>query len=132
MLALSLEENLLSTAGAGSYIKLKGVVTDESQSNISLNSYNGFLAIGSEIIEYDAIQYDYVDLADGIKKQADITTQLDALKYLGLSAPGSANFQPNGKYRIKTRGAYNTTPENHYATAQATINAWSGYDVVWV
>lgn len=132
MLALSLEENLLSTAGAGSYIKLKGVVTDESQSNISLNSYSGFLAIGSEIIEYDAIQYDYVDLVDGIKKQADITTQLDALKYLGLSAAGSANFQPNGKYRIKTRGAYNTTPENHYATAQATINAWSGYDVVWV
>ena len=128
--ALSLEQNLLSTAGAGQYIALKAVVTNEYTQSQILNEYSGYLAIDSEIIEYDAIQYDYIDLT-GTRQSVDITNQSDALKWLGLALPGASNYQPNGKYRIKTRGAFDTTIENHYATAQQTIGAWAGYDVEW-
>ncbi len=128
--ALSLEQNLLSTAGAGQYISLKAVVTNEYTQSQILNEYSGYLAIDSEIIEYDAIQYDYIDLT-GTRQSVDITNQSDALKWLGLALPGASNYQPNGKYRIKTRGAFDTTIENHYATAQQTIGAWAGYDVEW-
>ena len=128
--ALSLEQNLLSTAGTGSYISLKAVVTNEAQQAQVLDEYTGYVAIDSEIIEYDAIQYDYIDL-NGTRQSVDITNPSDALKWLGLALPGASNYQPNGKYRIKTRGAFNTSVENHYATAQSTINSWAGYDVEW-
>jgi hypothetical protein len=128
--ALSLEQNLLSTAGTGSYISLKAVVTNEAQQAQVLDEYTGYIAIDSEIIEYDSIQYDYIDL-NGTRQSVDITNPSDALKWLGLSLPGASNYQPNGKYRIKTRGAFNTSIENHYATAQSTINSWAGYDVEW-
>ena len=128
--ALSLEQPLLSTAGAGSYIALKAVVTNEYQQKQILGEYAGYLAIGSEIIEYDAIQYDYVDL-NGSRQFVDVTSQSDAYKWLGLAQPGSANYQPNGKYRIKSRGAFNTPVQNHYGTAQEIINSWTGYDVEW-
>lgn len=128
--ALSLEQTLLSTAGTGDYISLKSVVTNEYQQAQILNEYSGYLAIDSEIIEYDAIQYDYIDLT-GTRQSVDITNPSDALKWLGLALPGSSNYQPNGKYRIKTRGAFDTRVENHYATAQQTINSWAGYDVEW-
>jgi len=128
--ALSLEQPLLSTAGAGSYIALKAVVTNEYQQKQILGEYAGYLAIGSEIIEYDAIQYDYIDL-NGSRQFVDVTSQSDAYKWLGLAQPGSANYQPYGKYRIKSRGAFNTPVQNHYGTAQEIINSWTGYDVEW-
>ena len=129
--ALSLEQNLPDTATTGDYISLKAVVTNEYQQSQILNEYSGYLAINSEIIEYDAIQYEYIDL-DGSKQFVDITNESDALKYLGLSQPGSKNYQPNGKYRIKTRGAFDTSIQNHYANAQGIIDSWNGYEVTWI
>lgn len=129
--ALSLEQNLYTTDTAGDYISLKAVVTNEYQQAQILNEYSGYLAIDSEIIEYDAIQYEYYDL-NGSKQIVDITNGSDALKYLGLAKPGAANYQPNGKYRIKSRGAFNTVVANHYANAQGILDSWSGYEVTWV
>lgn len=139
--ALSLEQNLFSipgqpsgpydVSGTNSYVNLKSVVTNEYQQGQILNEYSGFLVIDGEIIEYDAIQYDYTDLS-GTKQFVDLTTESDALKYLGLSKPGSDNFKPNGKYRIKTRGAFNTAIVDHFATAQEILDSWSGYEVTWV
>jgi hypothetical protein len=131
MAAMSLEQNLLTTHLAGSYVHLKAVVTVEASQNQILDDYTGYLAIDSEIIEYDAIQYAYVDL-NGTRQEVDITNSSDALKYLGLSQPGASNFQPNGKYRIKSRGAFNTDVANHYADAQGIIDSWQGYEVNWV
>ena len=54
----------------------------------------------------------------------------DALKYLGLSKPGSSNYKPNGKYRIKTRGAFQTRIEPH-VKQENIVNSWTGYDVQW-
>lgn len=125
--ALSLEENLLTTATTGQYMSLLAVVANEASKQIVLNEYQGYLVIDSEIIEYDAIQYAYIDV-NGTRQTVDITTGSDALKYLGLSQTGST-YGPSGKYRIKTRGAFNTPVANHYATALDILNSWSTYEV---
>jgi len=135
--ALSLEENLSAVPGhsvgphsvTNSYVKLKQVVNNDGLQNSILNEYSGYLVIDAEIIEYDAVQYSYVDL-NGVLQTKDITTGADALKHLGLSKPGSGNYQPNGKYRIKTRGAFKSRIEPH-VKQENIVGSWSGYDVQW-
>jgi hypothetical protein len=112
------------------YVKLSSINTFEQQSDQSLYEYSGYLVIDSEIIEYDAIEFDYKDLT-GASQFVDITSESDALKYRGLSLPGSNNYKPSGRYRVKTRGALNTKVDNHYAQAQNIIDGWTGYEVVW-
>jgi hypothetical protein len=141
--AMSLEQNLasipgqtngpydVSTLNPRSYISMLPVTTLEQSRNQILDEYSGSIAIGGEIIEYDAIQYQYTDLS-GTTQTADIENPTDALKYLGLSQPGASNFQPNGKYRIKTRGAFGTAIESHSVNAEDKLSAWQGYDVSWV
>jgi len=128
--ALSLEQNLLTTDTVGDYIHLKAISTNQYQQGQILNEYNGYLVIDSEIIEFDAVQYDYYD-STGTKQEVDIETESDALKYLGLSQPGAKNFQPNGKYRIKARAVFDTVLANHYVNATDVIGSWQGYTVVW-
>jgi hypothetical protein len=129
--ALSLDQDLPSSIGAGGYINLSPITVNSYESKRVLFEYNGYLVIDSEIIEYDAIQYEYVG-ASGSKTQVWVTTESDVLKYLGLANAGSANYQPTGKYRIKTRGAFNTTTADHFAAASTILNSWSGYEVKWV
>ena len=127
--ALSLDQDLPASIGAGGYINLSPITVNSHESKRVLYEYNGFLVIDSEIIEYDAIQYEYTSGAT--KTQVWITTESDVLKYLGLSNVGSANYQPTGRYRIKTRGAFNTTPADHFAAASTILNSWTGYQVRW-
>jgi len=135
--ALSLEDNLPAITGypvgphnvTNSYVRLKQVTSNDSLENSILNEYSGYLAIDSEIIEYDAIEYNYVD-SNGNLQTEDITTKSDALKYLGLSKPGSGNFKPSGKYRIKTRGAFQSKIQSH-VKQENVVSSWSGYDVIW-
>ena len=63
----------------------------------------------------------------------DITSESDALKYRGLAMPGldKQNFFPSGRYRVKTRGAFNTRVDSHYADPQDIIDGWNGYEVFW-
>jgi len=128
--ALSLDQDLPVSIGAGGYINLSPITVNSYESKRVLYEYNGYLVIDSEIIEYDAIQYEYV--SGNSKTQVWVTTESDVLKYLGLANAGSANYQPTGKYRIKTRGAFNTTPADHFAAASTILNSWSGYEVKWV
>lgn len=130
--ALSLEQDLASNVGVGGYISLSPITINTYQAKIKvLYEYSGYLVIDSEIIEYDAIQYEYLN-SNNTKTQVWITSESDVLKYLGAGVAGSGNYQPSGKYRIKARGAFNTTVSNHYATASTILNSWSGYDVRWV
>jgi len=130
--ALSLEQDLLSSVGAGGYIALSPITINTYQAKIKvLYEYSGYLVIDSEIIEYDAIQYEYLN-ENNTKTQVWITSESDVLKYLGAGVVGSKNYQPSGKYRIKSRGAFNTTPANHYAAAGTILNSWSGYEVRWI
>lgn len=128
--ALALNENILASDGPGSYMSLSAVTTNQYAQGQILNEYSGFLVINSEIIEYDAVQYDYVDASNTTIK-VDIENESDALKYLGLSKSGSSNFKPNGKYRIKQRGAFETAVADHKVNAQDVISSWKGYTVTW-
>jgi len=137
--ALSLEETLPAISGqsvgphdvsaTNSYAKLNLVVSNDALKNNILNEYSGYLVVDSEIIEYDAVQYEYTD-KNNITQTKDIENGADALKYLGLSKPGSSNYKPNGKYRIKTRGAFQTRIVAH-TKQENIVNTWSGYDVQW-
>jgi len=137
--ALSLEGSLPAISGVSfgphdvsstpTYVKLSLVVSNDALKNNILNDYSGYLVIDSEVIEYDAIQYAYKDLNGNMQTQ-DISNGSEAYKYLGLSKPGSGNFQPNGYYRIKTRGAFQTRISSHDKT-ENTLASWSGYDCVW-
>ena len=128
--ALALAANLPSSSGAGSYISLLPVTVNETQANQILWEYSGYLVINSEIIEYDAIQYQYVT-SNNQTLYVDIAGPGDEKKYLGLGIPGSSNYKPSGKYRIKSRGAFNTPVSNHYAAASDIVNSWNGYRVIW-
>lgn len=141
MSASSLEGTLLSTDvpvidSNGNYttkvyIKLAPITTYYQQQDQSLYEYSGYLVVNSEIIEYDAIEFTYVDL-NGTTQSVDITSESDALKYRGLALAGSNNYKPSGRYRIKTRGAFNTTiPAQHLASPQDVIDSWPGYETVW-
>ena len=129
--ALSLEQDLPSNIVAGGYISLSPITVNTYQSKTKvLYEYSGYLVIDSEIIEYDAIQYEYLN-ENNTKTQVWVTSESDVLKYLGAGVVGAKNYQPSGRYRIKSRGAFNTTVANHYAAASTILNSWSGYEVNW-
>ena len=86
-------------------------------------NFSSFVAIESEIIEYDAIGYDYTprESLTNAKISVWLESGSDYNKYLMLSKSGFENekdfttayFRPNGKYRIKTRGALGTVASEH-------------------
>jgi hypothetical protein len=109
----------------------------------SLFSFNGFVLIDSEIIEYDAIEYQYRKKleTDNQLYFAWISSEADLNQYRYESRPGAmdinryqetANFKPSGKYRVKKdsyntlvgRGALGTTAAEH-KTYNKSIEKWS-------
>ena len=94
-------------------------------------NFNSFVAIESEIIEYDAIGYDYTPRESITNEKISVWLESGSeySKYLTLSKSGFENadkpetayFRPNGKYRIKKdklgnivgRGALGTVASEH-------------------
>ena len=107
----------------------------------TLFNFEGYLLIDSEIIEYDAIQYQYVpkESTTNIPTTVWIENESDINKYKYLSKPGyedakkpeTSYFKPTGAYRVKTRGALGTKPAYHSASALTTLTQWAGREVVW-
>jgi hypothetical protein len=126
--AFTLNQNLLTSHTAGQYMYLSPAVVNEEELGITAYNYTGYLAVGSEIIEYDAVNFEYVD-SNGTKQFVDLISKTDNNKYLGLGQQGT--LKPSGKYRIKTRGAFGTPISNHYIDAQDIVDSWSGYQVAW-
>jgi len=125
--ALSLDKDLLDTSMEGAYMHLTPIaIVGSSQ----IQSYSGYVVIGSEIIEYDAVGFIYYP-ESGAGVSVDIKTPSDIAKFGGLAKSGSAYFKPSGKYRIKLRGAFGTKKVTHRAKAQEIINSWEGREVVW-
>lgn len=129
--ALSLDQNLYTTDVAGSFVKLSAIETNSYQEGNILYEYSGYLVIDSEIIEYDAIEYEYI-MSGGQKVQVIVQNDSDVLKFLGLGAVGSDKYTRTGRVRIKSRGVFGTTVADHYAAAQSIIDSWNGYEVKWV
>lgn len=87
-------------------IRLKPIIVNGYETK--LNAFAGYLVVNQEIIEYDAIKFEYKDLETGILKYRWIISDADVSKWEGLSQPNS--FKPTGDYRIKTRNAFNVLP----------------------
>jgi len=116
-----------SGGGAGTEISLVPITVNQDVKQIIYN-YAGYLVIDSEIIEYDAIEYQYVNqqlsktkiwitqISDLQKIANDITTTLPANQAIGQT----------GKIRVKSRGAFGTSAVAHAKTGSVT--GWSGFD----
>lgn len=134
------------------YIQLKPITVIENKtvSDDILLSFEGYLLIDSEIIEYDAIQYQYQpvdeaelvtaeEIATGFKK-VDITGANDLSKYRGRAKQSidstessyKTTFAPTFKYRIKSRGAFGTKLVDHTIDLKKELNGWSGFtNIQW-
>ena len=137
-----LKYDIAANTSAAQTVLIIEISSSESYSNIqSLFNFNGYLLIDSEIIEYDAIRYQYVpkDSATNTYESVWIESKSDIDKYRYLSKTGyavagkfeTAYFRPTGEYRVKTRGALGTTPAFHAASAINKLSQWSGREVVW-
>jgi hypothetical protein len=116
-----------SGGGAGTEVGLVPITVNQDIKQIIYN-FSGYLVIDSEIIEYDAIQYQYINqqlsrtttwitqISDLQKIANDITTTLPANQAIGQT----------GKIRVKSRGAFGTSAVAHAKTGSVT--GWSGFD----
>jgi len=98
-----------------------------------LYSYTGYLVLGKEIIEYDAIQYSYEPIVVvGNQRVAYkwITSESDIQASQALAKP--ITFKPTGKYRIKKRNAFDvvaatdTASLTHSADTTSLQAEWEG------
>jgi len=117
----------VSGGGAGTEISLVPITVNQDIKQIIYN-FAGYLVIDSEIIEYDAIQYQYINqqlsrtttwitqISDLQKIANDITTTLPANQAIGQT----------GKIRVKSRGMFGTSAVAHAKTGSVT--GWSGFD----
>lgn len=112
------------------YMSLQPITTTSYENVQSLYSFNGFLAIEEEIVEYDGIEYEYIDLA-GDQQTQIITSASDTFKYRALSKPGGENFKPSFRYKIKNRGAFGTSIAPHRAGTDAQTASWTINQVVF-
>ena len=120
-------------------VKLEPVII--SGNDKLIYSQTGYLLIDKEIIEFDAVEYQYVEIATatynsainkyvGISKAKWITSDSDISKYQGLAAPNT--FEPTGRYRIKSRNAFgivsatDTKSLTHEVSTKALADEWAG------
>jgi hypothetical protein len=140
--AAALTENLLKTeipaTGTKVYMTIKPITLNTLSEEQVVYSFAGHFLINSEVVEYDAIEYQYIDIETGLQATIDVTGQSDLLKYRGKASvvqtgtKSSNTFVPSGRYRIKTRGAFGTTPADHYVNSKAEIAGWQGkVGAVW-
>ncbi len=131
--AYSLAEGIpasTSGGGAGTEISLVPITVNQDVTQIIYN-YSGYIVIDSEIIEYDAIEYQYINqqlqrttlwvtqTSDLQKIANDITTTIPANKALGQT----------GKIRVKSRGAFGTTATAH--AASGSVVGWNGFNNIF-
>ena len=108
----------------------------------SFYNFAGYILVDAEVIEFDAIGYDFTALSDGSKSHVWIKSESDVSKYRSLALPGYADplkpaetayFKPSGRYRIKKdsegtligRGALGTIVAAHDA-AITKLDGWTG------
>jgi hypothetical protein len=128
--ALALSEDLLATSGTGSSLKLEPITENIYSNEKVIYSFSGYLLIDSEIIEYDALQYEYKTTPTSTAIQEWITDESDLKKYRSLAYKSSSEyFYPTGRVRIKTRGAFNTDIINHKLSLPS--DGWTTDTVRW-
>lgn len=140
--AAALTENLLKTevpsTGTKVYMTIKPITLNTLSQEQVVYSFAGHFLLNSEVIEYDAIEYQYIDISTGLQATIDVTGESDLLKYRGKASivqtgtKSSTTFVPSGRYRIKTRGAFGTTIGDHYVNSKNEVAGWQGkVGAVW-
>ena len=134
--AAALQSTLLATAPAETdapkgVVSLAPISVYSNLADTSFYNKSGYFLINNEIIEYDAIEFQYEPLSAPntvIKKW--ITSDSDIAKFLGESKINS--FNPTLRYRIKERNAFNATGkgvgigENHSVNIDQLKSEWIG------
>jgi hypothetical protein len=128
-----------STAAADTILVIELSTIDTYAQQQSLYNFQGHVMINSEIIEFDALQYQYTpkNSVTPLPFWATSATDLNKYKYLSKTGyadpnkPETAFFKPTGRYRVKTRGAFGTKAATHPATAANPGAAWDQVKVVW-
>jgi len=130
-LAYPIEAN---TAAENTDLIINNSTMDEYSNFQVGTSFSGYFLIDDEILEFDAVEYQYID-RNGGSNTVWIASQSDVDKYLSLSQPGAADpnnysqtvyFKPSGRYRVKTRGAFNTKPASHKVVPSDVIaDGWT-------
>ena len=93
-------------------------------------SFTGYLVVDKEIIEYDAILYEFIPLGAETSESKWITSETDIQKYQGLAKPNT--FKPTGIYRIKARNVFevvkptDTESLTHKVSLDLLTNEWEG------
>ena len=116
-----------------SYINLDmiDITASDLSTQSSLYAFAGYFLLDAEVIEFDSIQYEYIPLTGGAAIQVDIASPGDISKYSSLAVIGSVKNL--GKYRIKTRGCFNTVAKAHPVDLKSISNGWNGYSgIKWV
>jgi len=128
-----------ATTAANTILVIELSTIDTYAQQQSLYNFQGYVMIDSEIIEFDALQYQYTpkNSTTPLAFWATSATDLNKYKYLSKTGyadpnkPETAYFRPTGRYRVKTRGALGTAAAAHSATAASPGAAWDQVKVVW-
>jgi hypothetical protein len=128
--AYSLSTDIASSTsggGAGTEIGLVPITVNQDLKQIIYN-FAGYLVIDSEIIEYDAIQYQYIN--QQLSRTTAWITQISDLQKIAnditTTLPANQAIAQTGKVRVKTRGAFGTSAVAHAKTGSVT--GWNGFD----
>jgi hypothetical protein len=130
--AFNLHLPLSSTAGPGDFMTMFPI-TETLKGKQIFYHYSGYMAINSEIIEFDGVEFHYYDRT-GSRKTFVAENAGSIQKILADVMPNqdaSTAIQQTGRVRIKTRGAFGTTVATHPADIADSIQSWNIYDVTW-
>lgn len=134
--AAALQSTLLATAPAETdapkgAVSLSPISVYSELTDTSFYNKAGYFLIDNEIIEYDAIEFQYEPLsAPNTVVKKWISSDADIAKYLGESKINS--FKATLRYRIKQRNAFNATGkglevgDEHSVNIDALEGEWDG------
>lgn len=112
-------------------VSLSPITVYSSLADNEFYSKAGYFLVNNEVIEYDAIEFQYEPLsAPNTTTKRWITSDADIAKYLGESKIGS--FKSTLRYRIKERNSFNATGNGvgvgtqHQVNLASLKNEWSG------
>ena len=118
-----------SGGGAGTEIILNPITVKDIDQIVY--NFSGYLVIDSEIIEYDAIQYQYPD--KNLMNQKVWISQISDLQAIAnditLALPANKAISQTGKVRVKSRGAFGTAAVAHAKTG--SVVGWNGFDNIF-
>lgn len=109
----------------------------------SVFNFNGYLMIGSEVFEFDALEYQYdpktnsASTPDWQRVWVESASDISKYKYLAKNGyadtnrPETAYFKPTGRLRVKSRKALGTEAGLHTAAGPDSLTAWTGRTVTW-